>query len=273
MRVSITGKTSYIGLNVKSFFEERGYICGTVSLRDGLENIDFSEADIVIHCAGAVHRKDGLSEEDFERINVTLTVETAEKAKKAGVKQFIFLSSMSVYGGGVHRISKDTPPAPVTPYGISKLLAEKEIFKLEDDNFTVTVLRPPMIYGKDCPGNYQTLRKIILKSPVFPMVSNKKSLLYIKNLCFFIFYLAENRKGGVFLPMDNMYVSTDFLAENIAAAMGKKIRLSKTAGFFIRLFKNTGIVKKAFGTLYYDESCGDKIDFVTVKQAISETEK
>jgi len=273
MKAIVTGKTSYIGTNVKSFFEGKGHICGAVSLRDGIKNVDFSEIDVVIHCAAAVHKKGGRSAEDFERINVTLTVETAEKAKASGVKQFIFLSSMSVYGDKASRISRNTSPDPVTPYGRSKLTAENELFKLADDNFTVTVLRPPMVYGKGCPGNYAKLRKIVVKSPVFPKAFNKKSLLYIKNLCFFIFYLAENKKGGVFLPMDDRYVSTDFLAENIAGALGKKIKFSKCFGFLVRIFKNVGIVKKAFGSLYYDESCADKIDYITFKEAIAETER
>ncbi|MCI8804425.1 MAG: NAD-dependent epimerase/dehydratase family protein [Clostridiales bacterium] len=272
MKVTVTGKTSYIGINIKSFFEERGHICETISLREGTESADFSKTDIVVHCVGAVHKNVEDSEEYFERINVSLTVETAKKAKASGVKQFIFFSSMSVYGGKVSMISADTAPDPVTPYGKSKLLAEKELFKLSDDDFTVAVLRPPMVYGKGCPGNYSALRKIVIKSPIFPKVSNKKSLLYIKNLCFFIFYLAENRKGGIFLPMDGEYVSTDFLAKNIAEASGKKIKISKLAGFFIKIFKNAEIVRKAFGSLYYDESCADKIDFIDVRRAILETE-
>ncbi len=273
MRVIITGKTSYIGVNVKKFFEERGHICETVSLRDGVENVDFSETDTVVHCAGAVHKKGGNSEEYFKRVNFSLAVETAKKAKASGVRQFIFLSSMSVYGDRVSVVSADTVPNPVTPYGKSKLLAERELFKLSADDFTVAVLRPPMVYGKGCPGNYSALRKIVIKSPVFPKVSNKKSFLYIKNLCFFIFYLAENRKSGIFFPMDGEYISTDFLAENIAEAVGKKIKISKSAGFFINIFKNFGIVKKAFGSLYYDESCADKIDFIDVKRAVFETER
>ena len=72
--------------------------------------------------------------------------------------------------------------------------------------------------------------------------------------------------------MDGEYISTDFLAKNIAEASGKKIKVSKLAGFFIKIFKNAEIIRKAFGSLYYDESCADKIDFIDVRRAILETE-
>lgn len=272
MRFIVTGKTSYIAVNLKSFLEKRGHICKTVSLREGIKDADFSESDAVIHCAGIVHKRGGVSAEEFKRVNVSLTAEAAAAAKRRGVKQFIFLSSMSVYGNDISAISESTPKRPSSLYGESKLSAEKEIFKLADDKFIVAALRPPMVYGKGCPGNYASLRKIALKAPIFPKASNKRSFIYIENLCFFISELAEKKKGGVFLPMDGEYISTEFLAENIAKAHGKKIRLSAAAGTLTHVFKNLGIIKKAFGSLYYDESCADRVNFISVKDAIKKTE-
>ena len=112
--------------------------------------------------------------------------EVAKKAKKSGVKQFIYMSSMSVYGdsapiGERKVVSKNDKLTPSNVYGDSKLQAEIKLDKLADKKFKVVLLRPPMIYGANCKGNYQTLRKIALKVPVFPKVKNSRSMIYIKN--------------------------------------------------------------------------------------------
>ncbi len=276
MKIIVTGKNSYIGTNVKKFFESKGHLCKTVSLRNGLDGIDFTGYDAVVHCVAAVHKKEKAHKDLYKKINTILAVDTAKKAKCAGVKHFIFLSSMSVYGDKISKISKDTKPNPVSLYGKSKLDAEKKIFNLADENFIVTVLRPPMVYGKNCPGNYVKLRKIVKTFPLFPKSGNKKSIIYVKNLAVFIYSLAigkdDEKKSGIFLPMDSDYVSTDFIAETIAKSLNKKLIISKFMGTVIKIFKNVKILKKAFGDLYYDESCATKINFIKFTDAVFEIE-
>ena len=94
----------------------------------------------------------------------------------------------------------------------------------------MAVLRPPMIYGKGCRGNYQSLRRLILKTPMFPRCGNQRSMLYVGNLCLFMGRLLESGQGGFVFPQNREYVSTDGLAREIAKANGKKLWQPKGFG-------------------------------------------
>jgi glycosyltransferase involved in cell wall biosynthesis len=191
-------------------------------------------------------------------VNTTLAVETAKKAKEAGVGQFIFMSSMIVYGGQEH-ITATTLPHPANFYGDSKWQADQEVRELDDDTFKVVVLRPPMIYGHDSKGNYPTLAKIATKMPAFPLVNNRRSVLYIENLCSFIKKMIDNQESGIFFPQNSELVSTSELVKAIADAHGKDVvitpLLSPATGLG-RLMpgKFGNLSKKAFGSSYYDLS-------------------
>src|SRR5699024_1194219 len=128
---------------------------------DKWKEIDLSVYDSILHVAGIAHQKETNENSSlYYDVNRDLAIEMAEKAKKKNVKQFIFLSTMSVYGVETGVIDENTRLNPKTHYGKSKKAAEDSIQKLETDEFKVAIVRPPMIYGKDCPGNYQRLRKI-----------------------------------------------------------------------------------------------------------------
>src|SRR5699024_10434376 len=125
-----------------------------LSLRDGLwKEKDFSTYDVVVHVAGIAHvSTDPKMEELYYQVNRDLTIDVAKKAKDEGAKQFIFLSSIIVYGdqpseSGI--IDQDTIPNPDNFYGKSKLEAEEGIKNMECGDFKIVILRPPMIYGKD----------------------------------------------------------------------------------------------------------------------------
>src|SRR5690606_7124221 len=119
---------------------------------------------VVIHVAGIAHVKETKENADlYYKVNRDLAFEVAKKAKNEGVKQFIFLSSMSVYGIETGIIKINTPTNPKTNYGRSKLEAEELISSIESDSFKVAILRPPMIYGKGCKGNYIRLANLAIK--------------------------------------------------------------------------------------------------------------
>lgn len=162
-----------------------GYQIDTVDMiGDAWHMHDFSKYDAVFHVAGIAHIKETKKNAPlYYKVNRDLTIETAETAKKNGVKQFILLSSMSVYGLTTGTITKDTIPAPKSNYGKSKLEADIEIIKIADSSFKVAIMRPPMVYGKGCKGNYQLLRKAALRLPLFPDIENKRSMIYIDTLC------------------------------------------------------------------------------------------
>jgi NAD-dependent epimerase/dehydratase len=267
MNILITGKNSYIGNNICKFLLSKGHNAKTVSIRNGIDNIDLTNIDTIIHCAAIVHKKEKEYANDYDKINHKLTIKLAEKAKSKGVKHFIFMSTMSVYGNKAEIININTPLSPVTLYGKTKLMAEYDLQKLNDNTFTITIIRPPMIYGKGCPGNYKKLSALAKKTHIFPDTDNLKSMLYVVNLSFFVTNLTENKIGGIYMPMDNKYVSTGYMAKNI----NNKIKLSKFLGKIISIIK-INMIKKAFGTLYYDESCATKINYIEFEKAIEYTE-
>ena len=169
------------------------------------------------------------------------------------------MSSAIVYGasspiGKEKIINKDTKPEPENFYGESKLNAETGLLKLTADDFRVVILRPPMIYGPGCKGNYNSLRKFALKFPVFPKVANERSMLYIDNLCEFIRLMIDNDERGIFHPANKELSNTSEMVKMIAEAHGKKKALMGGLTWLLKLLSHfTGLVNKAFGNLTYAE--------------------
>ena len=130
--------------------------------------------------------------------------------------------------------------------------AEEEIFLLRDDKFKVCVLRPPMVYGDGCKGNYQTIVKLVKRFPIFPRVNNKRSLVHIDNLVAFVKQAIDEEYSGLYFPQDKEYVRTIDLAKDIAKRENKKIYFSFLLGFAVIIFRPfVGKLKKAFGNLIY----------------------
>lgn len=270
-KVLITGAGSYIGTSVETYLNRSEYAgmyqVDTVDMiGDGWMEKDFSGYDTVFHVAGIAHADiSHVTEEQkklYYRVNRDLTVNTAKKAKREGVRQFIYMSSIIVYGETTsirkeRVITKDTEPHPTSFYGDSKWKAEQKLAPLGDENFHVAILRPPMIYGEGGKGNYQTLKKIAMKVPVFPDFPNRRSMLAVENLCEYVRRLIEDGNGGVFFPQDPQYVKTAEMVKKIAAENGKTVHLIKGFNWAVRLAgyvpgKIGGMVNKAFGSLFYD---------------------
>ena len=262
-KILITGANSYIGTSFESYIKENfteQYLVDTVDMLDGSwREKSFTGYDSVFHVAEIAHQKETKENAHlYYEVNRDLAIKTAQKAKKEGVKQFIFLSSMSVYGKNTGIITEETLIAPKSHYGKSKVEAEKGIKDLQGTEFQVAILRPPMIYGKGCKGNYQTLVKLALKLPIFPYVKNQRSMLYIENLCEFVRLLIDRGESGLFCPQNGEYSNTSEMVKMIAEAHGKKIRLIKGFGWLIKffgLFSKT--LQKAFGNLIYEQKMGE----------------
>lgn len=273
-RILILGKNSYVGCSFKKYIDEHFYdifeIDSFSARYDQWKKIDFSKYYSVFNCVGIAHVKEtSKNREMYYKVNRDLSIELAEKSKKEGVKQFIFLSSMSVYGKDIGHISKRDEPNPVSAYGKSKLEADKYINNLSCNSFSVACIRPPMIYGKNCKGNYQTLRKLALTMPMFPSIDNERSMIYIDNLCDFIRNLIEGGQAGLFLPQNKLYVHTREMVELIAKENGKNIHFSGIANPVLRTVPLSKI-KKAFGSLTY-ERC-DLVDKYSFEESLRFTE-
>lgn len=273
-KVLITGANSYIGTSFENWIKENcpEIMTDTMDMRgDGWRRNSFNGYDAIFHVAGLAHADIGKVTEEqkqlYYQVNTELTVECARKAKTDGVKQFIFMSSMIVYGesGGIgtpKMITKDTPLAPANFYGDSKVKAEEGLRELETENFKIVILRPPMIYGKGSKGNYPLLAKMAKKLPLFPKEANERSMLYIGNLCKFVSLMILNEERGTFFPQNAEYVRTSDMVRAIAAEKGKKIHL--TAIFHPALLfmgklggKPGGMVNKAFGNMTYEKSMSE----------------
>lgn len=282
-KVLITGKDSYIGISLEQWLmrEPDNYKVDTVDMKDeSWKEKDFSEYDTVFHVAGIAHvSSDPKMEALYYKINRDLTIETAKKAKAEGVKQFIFMSSIIVYGDSSSNkriINRDTIPTPSNFYGNSKLQAEEGIKQLESDEFRIVVLRPPMIYGKDSKGNYPVLAKFAKKIPMFPNIDNERSMLHIDNLCEFLKVMIDYEESGLYFPQNKDYVKTSEMVRMIAEVHKKKIKLTKIFNPVLRLAFGVGIVKKVFGNLVYEQSMSnyDKANYQvrSFKESIELTE-
>lgn len=263
-KILITGANSYIGISFENWLKQYplDYQVDTIDMiGDGWKEKDFSEYDSVFHVAGIAHVKETPKNKDlFYRVNRDLAINVAQKAKEAGTKQFVFLSSMSVYGIESGSINLETIPNPKSHYGISKLQAELNIQKLSDSLFKVAIVRPPMIYGKGCKGNYSTLANFAQKLPLFPDIDNQRSMLYIENLCIFIKAIIDEQATGLIFPQNPEYVCTSQMLKSIAEAHNRKIAMVRFLNPLIKLFRH-GIVNKVFGTLIYDRNISNyKVD-------------
>lgn len=288
-KILITGANSYVGVSVENHLKQwpEAYRVDTVDMIDGSwKEKSFCGYDAVFHVAGIVHREKSKNDPDqaalYDRVNTCLAIETAQKAKAEGVKQFLFMSSASVYGlsGSVGKpvmITKDTPLNPVDNYGISKLKAEEGLRALADEQFRIAILRPPMIYGKGCKGNYCTLAKLAKKLPFFPYVNNQRSMLYIENMAEFVRLVVDNEEQGVFCPQNKEYTNTSEMVKLIARANGRGIVMVRGVTWALKLMSRiTGMVDKAFGSLCYDQKLSQYPQDYCIRNlhdSILETEK
>ncbi|HRM88949.1 MAG TPA: sugar transferase, partial [Thomasclavelia ramosa] len=285
-KVLITGANSYIGESVEKWLNnsDNEYEVDTLDMLDpNWKEFDFSKYDTVFHVAGIAHTDVGnVSEEvkqKYYQVNTDLTLEVANIAKNAKVRQFIFMSSMIVYSGcGTTHITKDTKPKAENFYGDSKLQADLKLQEMNDDSFKVVVVRPPMIYGKGSKGNYPQLVKLATKLPVFPIVNNKRSMLHIDNLCEFIKLMIDNEESGVFFPQNSKYTNTSDMVQMIASVKGHRIIMLPGTSLSIKLLENVpgkigGLAKKAFGDSYYDMSLSEYKDEYRVNGLRNSIEK
>lgn len=293
-KVLITGEHSYLGTSlenyVKKYYPHWSIKCVSVHGTEW-KKLNFGEYDAIFHAAGKAHADVGKVSEDIKqeyyRVNRDLTREVAEKAKSDGTKHFIYPSSIIIYGenasiGQKRKIMADTKPHPSNFYGDSKLQADLLVQKLSDESFHTAVVRLPMVYGKGSKGNYPLLVKLAKKMPVFPKVKNKRSMIYVENLCQFLCELIENQEAGIFYPQNAGYVSTSDIVKMIAEKSGKKIYLMPFSELLINVAgrlpgKVGGLAGKAFGTLVYDKQMsryhGNSYQKYTLEESIVRIEE
>jgi nucleoside-diphosphate-sugar epimerase len=272
----VTGSSGYLG---SQFIKQcaQKYRISQFSLQSqSLEDIDFDGLDAVLHCAGIVHQGQNVSSSEYDRVNTIYPVEMARLAKANGLKQFVFISSVSVYGP-MEYIDEDSDCNPRTKYGKSKLEAENRLFELNDSKFIVSILRIPMIYGPQAPGNIQSIIRLVNYLPIIPLgnINNRRSFISIRNLVYSIMGVLNFRQGGVFLLADDEPISTSILVSILITGIGKN-RLLLDSGLIRALirFSAPSVYEKLWGNMVINCSVSKRLlslDFpVDIKVGLTE---
>lgn len=259
MVVLIIGKDSYIGNHIDNWLSSYGHVVTQLDvLSDGWKTYDYSQYDAIVHVAGIVHQPNCQDWDLYKRVNTDMPIAIATMAKTQGVKQYVFFSTMGVYG--VEKklcpnvVDANTPLHADGMYGKSKLMAEEGLNALQDESFNIAIVRPPSVYGKGCRGGYITgFTSIAQKLPVIPRAyeNTRQSFIYIDNLSELVRLLIENKQHGVFCPQDDKAVSANELLEVISKGLGLQYHSSLLLGYLIRAISFIPLVNKAYGGIEY----------------------
>jgi len=266
--VRLTSRTAPLG-NSADFFEK--IISSTTDFSDCLANID-----VVIHTAARVHQMNDKSEDplsEFMEVNCLGTINLAKQAAKAGVKRFIFLSSIKVNGektesGAPFRF--DDIPATKDSYGISKAEAETGLLDIaRNTKLNVVIIRPPLVYGPGVKANFHSLMRVSQSNLPLPLgaVNNQRSFVALDNLVDLILICIDhpNAINKVFLVSDDSDISTSELLTLMAAAFGRKVRLLNISPGLLKLAAR--ILRKRS---IVDRLCDDfQIDIQHTKDTLS----
>ena len=258
MKLLITGSNGFVGSYFINKYESKFEIKKFSFLKDKINTLDCKDVDIAFHLSALVHQMGGASAEEYEKVNVIQTLQLAKKAKESGVKHFIFMSTVKVYGEETtSKYSENSICNPEDEYGKSKLKAEKLLLELESENFRVSIIRTPIIYGYGVKANIKSLINLVNKVPLLPFgkIKNKRSMVYIGNLCHLVYETITQEKSGIFLASDDEAISTSRLIELMAKNLDKKVYLVKIP-FFESLLKilKPSFHKRLYGSLEIDNS-------------------
>lgn len=226
-----------------------------------------SGIDVVVHTAAIAHRTGQYSTDDHQQLqiaNIEGTMGLARQAATAGVKRFIFISSIGVNGSiNTRPFCVDDQPNPTEPYAQSKWEAEQGLMQLASEtDMEVVIIRPPLVYGPGAPGNFGSLVRWIEKGVPLPLgaVLNKRSLVGIDNLVDLIIRCIDHPAAAnqVFLAGDGEDLSTTELLRGVGKAMGKPARLIPVPAGLLQLgatlLGKKAMAQRLLGSLQVDIS-------------------
>lgn len=257
-KLLLTGARGFIGSYFQKEYAHKYDIQTFSFLKDDRETLHVKGIETVIHLSALVHQMDGASDEAYDRVNVEQTVQLARKAKVNHVKHFIFMSTVKVYGEESDVAYTEISPChPEDAYGRSKLKAEQALQALADEDFTVSIIRTPIVYGRGVKANMHNLMKLIDIMPLLPLggIDNKRSFVYVGNVCALLDTLIEHEKEGVFLAGDDAPLSTTELIQELAKAKKKKLCLIQLPFFaFFLKWVQPSFYRRLFESLTVDNS-------------------
>ena len=256
--VLITGASGFVGQRYLTFNADN-YQIKTVSLRTVQpEVVDFEDIDTIVHLAGMAHQMQKIEDQIYFDVNYHLTKRFAEAAKKAGVKHFIFISTVKVFGDEPTSgyLDLSSPTIPNDPYGESKLKAEQALLSMEAEDFTISIVRPPLVYGPKVKGNLIRLLKLTQKSIPLPFkgINNKRSMVYLDNLIALINKVTDSRTSGIFIPGDKQPLSTSDLVDMMYKGMNRSPFWFKMPALGVTILQKLkpGLAKRLFGSFVID---------------------
>jgi UDP-glucose 4-epimerase len=278
--IIITGSSGFIGQYAISYLSKSFNVTG-ISLRNFTPSqLAFQGVKTIIHLAGMAHQMDKKYSDEYFKINHRLTIDCATHAKKEGINHFIFISSTKVYGDHFNSYYYDESSEcrPTDPYGESKYLAERDLLNMADENFIVSIIRPPLVYGVGVKGNLDNLINLINNVPILPFscIQNQRSMVFLGNLLELIIAIVKQRKGGIFVAGDSSNYSTSELVYEISKSLGKKryfFSLPQPFRILLSKFK-PDLYYRLFGNFVIDNKLTNKsLNFVppySFRQGISE---
>lgn len=251
MKILVTGANGFVGKELVKFLSEHDLTAITrsdSSFDEKIEVINFDLEDLllgeqlegtydtVVHLAGRAHKLNDQSQNplnEFRKINKDVTIELAKQLANRGMKRFVFISSIGVNGSSSQNSSPFTENSkehPHSDYAISKFEAEKELKKLSNPmNFELVIIRPPLVYGKNAPGNFGKLVSLVKKQIPLPFgsINNRRSYISVSNLSSFIALCVEHPKAAneIFVISDGASISTTELLQKLKLSTHSKSKL------------------------------------------------
>tara|TARA_R110002126_G_scaffold10245_43_gene46597 strand:- start:1876 stop:2847 length:972 start_codon:yes stop_codon:yes gene_type:complete len=283
-RILITGASGFVGHAVFTQLQQQASMLPVAAVRTGqaalqsfrlctdFNNVDqvaalVADIDCVVHCAARVHMMDEQAADPlaaFREVNTFGTLNLAKQAAAAGVKRFIFVSTIKVNGESTtldKPFRADNTPQPEDPYGISKAEAEAGLMQIaKDSKMEVVIIRPPLVYGPGVKANFAAMLKLARKNLPLPLgaIHNKRSLVALDNLVDLIITCIDHPKAAnqTFLVSDDQDVSTTELLQMMTVATGKKPWLLPVPASWLRFAaKLTGkqaVIDRLCGNLQVD---------------------
>ncbi|MGL5266780.1 MAG: UDP-glucose 4-epimerase family protein [Plesiomonas shigelloides] len=283
-KVLITGYTGFIGNALLNYLpknllvllgrQDNPSICGSVYCKQLNNNENFDDCldgvAVIIHCAARVHVMNDKEEEPikvFKEVNTFGTLNLASQAAAAGVKRFIFVSSIKVNGESTSEFFPfkfNDEYHPQDSYGVSKAEAEIGLKKIAiETGMEIVIIRPTLVYGPGVKANFYSLMSLVSKGIPLPfgcITNNKRSLVFVDNLVDLIITCIDHPKAAnqVFLVSDDYDVSTSEMVRHMATALDKPnwqltvpIWCYKLIG---KLFNKSDVVDRLTGSLQVDIS-------------------
>ena len=276
MKILVTGASGFVGRYLVNDLSKTDEVIACVREKSNLlpssvqQTVSSSffdlaipkDTDVIVHLAGIAHNKNN-SVDEFKKINVDGTLELARKALEANIKRFIFISSIGVNGNSTHgkAFTEQDTPNPTNDYTKSKYEAEKALAKLfENTHIDLVIIRPPLIYAHDAPGNFSKLLMLIKLGQFLPFgcTHNQRSFIAIENLVSFITTCIyhDTKINETFLIADDEVISTKQLIQCVSSGMGKSMILlpvpTKLLSMLADATGKVSIFEQLYGNLEID---------------------